>query len=164
MKSLISLSVMLTVFACNPQRNDTERVNALEGKIVELQQKLDDAYKPGLGEFMSSIQVHHAKLWFAGQNENWQLADFEIKELQESVNYIQKYCTDRPETKSIPMIKPALDSMDHAIQRKNKVSFKSSFIFMTQTCNNCHVATQHGFNVIKIPDVPPFTNQVFGNR
>ena len=35
---------------------------------------------PGFEEFMSNIQAHHAKLWFAGQNHNWKLADFEIHE------------------------------------------------------------------------------------
>src|SRR5271154_3015568 len=110
------------MFACKAHSNDSERVNDLQGKIVELQRKLGNAYKPGFGEFMSSVQVHHAKLWFAGQNENWKLADFEIKEIQESLEGIQKYCTDRTETKSIPMMSPALDSVVHSISRKNKAS------------------------------------------
>src|SRR5271154_1147245 len=122
MKSTIIAALLPLCIACNPQSNDTERVNDLQGKIVELQQKLEDSYKPGFGEFMSSVQVHHAKLWFAGENENWKLADFEIKEIQESLEGIQKYCTDRTETKSIPMMSPALDSVVHSISRKNKAS------------------------------------------
>ena len=30
-----------------------------------------DAYVPGLGEIMSLQQMRHAKLWLAGQAENW---------------------------------------------------------------------------------------------
>src|ERR1041385_8814533 len=41
------------------------------------------SYTPGLGEIMSLQQMRHAKLWFAGQNGNWLLADYEIKELKE---------------------------------------------------------------------------------
>src|SRR5271170_581638 len=102
MKPLVVPSLLFMLSACHPNNNDAERVNNLQGKIVELQQKIDDTYKPGFGEFMSSIQVHHAKLWFAGKNENWKLADFEIKEIQESLTDIQKYCTDRTEAQSIP--------------------------------------------------------------
>ena len=49
------------------------------------------AYTPGLGEFMSGIQVHHEKLWFAGKAGNWQLADFETGEIRETIDDIQKY-------------------------------------------------------------------------
>ncbi|MBS1636979.1 MAG: hypothetical protein JST26_13765 [Bacteroidetes bacterium] len=41
------------------------------------------------------------------------------------------------------------------------VRFKNHFETLTNTCNNCHRATSHGFNVIKIPNSPPFSNQEF---
>jgi hypothetical protein len=37
----------------------------------------NNAYTPGFGDLMSSIQVHHSKLWFAGKNQNWALAAYE---------------------------------------------------------------------------------------
>jgi hypothetical protein len=147
------------LFSCNQQR-ETERI-VLQNQIDSLRSKLDSSYTPGLGEFMLSIQEHHAKLWFAGKNGNWELANFEMEEIQESIADIKKYCTDRPEISSIPMIGPPLDSVSLAITGKNNEAFKSSFILLTNTCNNCHKVTKHGFNVIKIPDVPPVTNQVF---
>jgi hypothetical protein len=110
---------------------------------------------------MLGIQLHHAKLWFAGQNQNWPLADFEVNEIKESLEDIQKYCTDRPEVKAIGMITPAIDSVNAAIQHKNDQSFKSSFIVLTNTCNNCHKATDHGFNVVTIPTGVPVVNQDF---
>ena len=32
---------------------------------------------------MGGIQTHHAKLWFAGINDNWKLAQYEIDEFKE---------------------------------------------------------------------------------
>jgi hypothetical protein len=133
----------------------------LESRIDSLEKKLDDAYKPGFGEFMSSIQIHHNKLWFAGTNENWPLADFEIHEIMETVDAIKKYEPEREESKSVPMILPALDSVNAAIQNKNLQQFKNSFIVLTNTCNNCHKSVNFSFNEVKIPDNPPFSNQVF---
>jgi len=144
--------------ACSQRGQENQR---LQAQIDSLQRRLDNSYRPGLGEFMSGIQVHHAKLWFAGQAGNWALADFETKEIREAIDDIQAYCTDRPELASLPMIKPPLDSMDEAIREKNIARFKIGFVLLTNTCNNCHRATKHEFNVIQIPSTPPFTNQVF---
>jgi hypothetical protein len=62
------------------------------------------------------------------------------------------------------MIDPAIDSVNHAIEQKDAIRFKSSFIFLTNTCNKCHLATDFEFNVVKIPETSPFSNQDFKLR
>lgn len=158
LKYLTAIILAIEIFGCN---NQVDRIQILQKQIDSLQKKLDNAYKPGLGEFMSGIQMHHIKLWFAGQDQNWNLAQFEIDEIKESLTGIKKYCSDRPETQSIGMIEPALDSISNAIQRKDQVLFKTGYTLLTSTCNNCHQATKHEFNVIKIPDSPAFSDQEF---
>jgi len=159
MKQLIFILIIsLALFACN---RSSDNDNILQTRIDSLELKIAETYKPGFGEFMSSIQVHHSKLWFAGQNQNWKLADFEINEIKESLDAIKKYCRDRTETNAIGMIDPSIDSMSNVIQQKDPVLFNNSFVLLTATCNNCHKATSHEFNVIKIPNNPPFSNQIF---
>ena len=159
MKNLFFLScIILLLASCN---NSTDQTVVLQIRIDSLKKKLSQTYKPGLGEFMGSIQIHHAKLWFAGENQNWQLAEFETGEIKEALEGIPVYCADRPEVQKLSMINPAIDSISNAISTKNIQSFKTGFVFLTTTCNSCHLATNHAFNVIKIPDNPPFTNQDF---
>jgi hypothetical protein len=146
------------LLSCNQQSNQASQ---MQSKIDSLQKQLDKTYKPGLGEFMTGIQLHHAKLWFAGQSQNWPLADFEIHEIDESLDDINEFCKDRPEVKSIGMLKPAIDSVTDAIRQKDLKLFKTSFSLLTNTCNNCHKATDHGFNVVIIPANPPVPNQDF---
>ncbi len=74
---------------------------------------------------MSNIQLHHAKLWFAGINRNWELAQFEIHEIQEALEDISNFNADRPETKAITMINPAIDSLSTAISKKDLDLFKN---------------------------------------
>ena len=62
------------------------------------------------------------------------------------------------------MLIPALDSMNNSIQQKNIVLFKSSYTLLTATCNNCHKAVDYPFNEVKIPETPPFSNQVFEKK
>jgi hypothetical protein len=158
MKTSFSGILLLFFASCSQPAANT---SSLQAQVDSLQRQLHDSYKPGLGEFMSGIQVHHAKLWFAGTAGNWGLSDFETKEIRESIDDIESFCKDRPEVASLPMIKPALDSVDEAIKSKSIPRFKTSFGVLTNTCNNCHRATHHEFNVIQIPATPPFTNQVF---
>jgi|SRR5436190_5692969 len=158
MKNIVLIIIACIVTSCNQQNSHEKEMQAT---IDSLQKKLDETYKPGFGEFMSGIQMHHAKLWFAGQNQNWPLADFEINEIKEALEDLPKYCADRPEIKSLSMINAPIDSISNAIQQKNIQSFKSSFILLTATCNNCHKATEHAFNVVTIPTNLPVVNQDF---
>jgi hypothetical protein len=157
-KLYLAIFITICLTACTQPQNNTRN---LQDQIDSLKEKLAETYKPGFGEFMSAIQVHHAKLWFAGINRNWKLADFEIHEIREIKDDVQKYETDRSESKLVVMLDPALDSVSYAIDQKNPAIFKNSFIFLTNTCNNCHHEVNYPFNEVKIPDTPPFSNQVF---
>jgi hypothetical protein len=106
MRALFIVSFLFVLIACNQGNNKNDK---LQRQVDSLQQRLANTYKPGLGEFMSDIQMHHTKLWFAGQAQNWKLADFEIHEIMESIDDIKKYDTDRPEVASISMIDAAIE-------------------------------------------------------
>ena len=149
---------IIFIISCKENSSSTQQ---LQSQIDSLKIQINNSYKPGLGEFMSNIQVHHEKLWFAGTAQNWQLANFEIHEIMEAVDDIKQYAPDRPETKSIIMLQPAIDSLNNSIQQKDEKSFKESFVILTNTCNSCHAAVNYNFNKIKIPETPPFSNQVF---
>ena len=157
-KAFFFLVLGAIALSCN---SNNQNIQNLQSQVNLLQAKVDSAYKPGFGEFMSGIQVHHEKLWFAGINQNWALADFEIGEIKETLEDIKKYCTDRPESASLSMIDQPLENVNNAIGQKNPETFKSNFTILTATCNSCHQKTNHAFNVIKTPETPPFSNQEF---
>jgi len=158
MKRTVTILFAFGFFSCN---QPTDNTSALQNRIDSLENKLANTYKPGIGEFMSDIQAHHLKLWFAGQHQNWKLADFEISEILGTIEDIKNYQTERKESKLIGMINPALDSITNAIQQQNPTLFKSSYTLLTNTCNNCHHLTNFEFNVIKIPETQPFSDQDF---
>jgi hypothetical protein len=147
----------LLLSACNQQASNNKATENLATQIQDIKEK----YRPGLGEYMIGIQLHHSKLWFAGINNNWKLADYEIGEIKESFGDIKEVETDRPEVKTIDMIQPALDSLAAAITQKDEVAFKKQYEVLTATCNNCHTANKFEFNVIVTPTAPPVTNQDF---
>ncbi|MBL0268653.1 MAG: hypothetical protein IPP99_08310 [Chitinophagaceae bacterium] len=66
MKYIILVLWVSALSSCKQQTDNKQ----LQNRIDSLEIQLANSYKPGFGELMSSIQTHHAKLWFAGQNEN----------------------------------------------------------------------------------------------
>ena len=152
--SLLTISFL----ACN-QRIDNNQV--LQNRIDSLEHKIENTYKPGFGDFMSSIQVHHNKLWFAGLNQNWKLADFEIHEITEAIDDIKEYQKGRKESKKLDMLQPSLDHIETAIKQKDPVMFKDGYTLLTTTCNKCHRQTDYEFIMVKIPDSAPYGNQEF---
>jgi hypothetical protein len=122
-------------------------------------------YVPGLGEFMSSAQVQHAKLWFAGTQGNWKLAVFELDEMKETFEDAARFY---PTDKDLPIgemikqnIEPAFEQLKKAIDGKNVGGFQTAYDLMTEACNTCHAGTQHEFIRLQRPTAPPLTNQIY---
>ena len=157
-KFLILLPILCILIGCNQPNN---QLSQMQSKTDSLEKQLNKTYKPGLGEFMTGIQLHHAKLWFAGKIRTGHLRILKFTRSRNRWMILIEFCKDRPEVKSIGMLKPAIDSVTDAIHQKNLQSFKNSFSLLTNTCNNCHKATDHGFNVVIIPTNPPVSNQDF---
>jgi hypothetical protein len=122
-------------------------------------------YTPGLGEFMLSAQTRHAKLWLAGNVQNWVLADYAIDELKEGLEDVVKYIPtfkDIPIGQMIESIATApITEVENAIKAKDRTKFVSAFDKLTEACNSCHQATNRGFIVVQRPTTSPFPNQSF---
>ncbi len=125
---------------------------------------------PGLGELMTFNQMRHAKLWFAGEAGNWKLARYELDELGEGFDDVEKY---HPTHKDSPVpirdsvekiIREPLAEAGKAIEAKDRARFERAFDAVTDGCNRCHQATNFGFNVVQRPTVNPFSNQAFAPK
>jgi hypothetical protein len=134
----------------------------LKARIDSLQNQLNSAYIPGTGALMNTIvQPHHLKLWFAGEQQNWPLAEYERQELMGGFEKIRKLHKNKPEASAVAMIFPAMDAIEKSIREKDASAFKNNFAMLTNTCNTCHQALKYEFNVIKVPSINSFDNQRF---
>ena len=161
MKHLILLVLIVTISVFILSSCNNSKTENLQNEVDTLKVAVKSSYKPGLGEFMLGVQTHHAKLWFAGINENWPLAEFEVGEIKETLDNAVKYLPERKETKDIPMIFPALDSLRASINNRDLKMFTKTYKTLTQTCNDCHRAVHFEFNVIKTPTSEPVSDQEF---
>jgi hypothetical protein len=126
-----------------------------------------EPYAPGLGEMMSLQQMRHVKLWFAGQAENWELAAYELDELGEGFDDIVKFHPTHKDSPVAPrdaiprMVTEPLQALRAAVDSKDAHAFERAYDSLTTSCNNCHQATNFGFNSVQRPASNPYPNQVF---
>jgi hypothetical protein len=71
----------------------------------------------GLGEYMTTIQLHAGKLWFAAKVLNWELAEYELDELKETMEAAKALNAEKNEVK----ISNVLDSVLHSSCRAGEV-------------------------------------------
>jgi hypothetical protein len=118
---------------------------------------------PGLGEFMTTIQLHMGKLWFAAKAKNWQLAEYELDELKETMEGAESLHA----VKNGVNVSSVLDSvvqtqiaeLAESIKRQNQADFQKAYDETRSACNGCHESAGYGFIQIVRPNAPPVTNQ-----
>ena len=122
-------------------------------------------YAPGLGEFMTATQLRHAKLWFAGRMNNWDLAAYEIDEIKEGLEEAEKQF---PTHDGIPvgemiktLIDPAIEEIEKAVGARSSAKFSVAYDKLTSACNTCHTGANKPFIRIQRPTSSPLSNQNF---
>ena len=116
---------------------------------------------------MTFQQMRHTKLWLAGQAGNWPLANYEIDELGEGFDAVMKFHPTHEGSPVAPkdaiprMVTQPLADLKAAAARGDHAAFEQAFDDLTTGCNNCHQATNYGFNRVQRPGSNPYPNQVF---
>ena len=119
-----------------------------------------EPYVPRLADIMNALQLRHLKLYFAGRAQNWELADFELRQLRAGLAEAAVLYSGLPVTNITTLAAPVQALFD-AAKAKDERKFVDAFAQLTNGCNACHQSMDRKFIVIAEPTQPPFTNQVF---
>jgi hypothetical protein len=115
---------------------------------------------PGVGEVMSGVQLHFAKLFYAHEAKNAELADFELGEIEENLDRAAQL---RPSENGTNLGKMVAEFKKGPLAAmKNGGDFRAAYGQAIQSCNACHQGTGHPYIVICEPKGPPVSNQVWG--
>jgi hypothetical protein len=113
-------------------------------------------YLPSISDLMiATIQPRHERLWRAEQDGNWEFAAYELGNLHGAFGRIGHA---HPTTQNISfpeMIASVTDQpfkeLKSAIQSKDAAAFTRAYADLTDACNSCHQALNHGVVDIVVP-------------
>jgi hypothetical protein len=138
---------------------------ALQESLKHVREELAAAKElaPGLGEYMTTIQLHAGKLWFAAKATNWELADYELDELKETMEAVKKLNLEKNGVKISSVMDGVLQTqitqLESFIKQKKTLEFQKSYDETLSACNGCHTEAGYKFIQIVRPSAPPVTNQ-----
>jgi len=148
MAALALLTVPLAASAQTPAPNPAPAGGAAA-------QPAPPPFRLGFGDMMvMAVQPRHIKLWLAVQAKNWELADWNRDELDETFRRLGRLY---PKVEQIDiaaglmMVKEPLESLKKAIDEKNAKDFAASYERLTQACNACHMVYKNPMISIHVP-------------
>ena len=140
-------------------------------KHVEAELATERELVPGLGDYMTTIQLHAGKLWFAAKASNWELARYELDELEETMEAAKGLNAEKNgvkisgvlesvlQTQVADLTKSQVADLTKSIEHKNPVEFQKSYDETLSACNGCHTEAGYKFIHIIRPSASPVTNQ-----
>jgi hypothetical protein len=140
-------------------------LTALQDSLKRVPADLTSAKElaPGLGEYMTTIQLHAGKLWFAAKASNWDLAAYELDELKETMEAAKALNAEKNGVKISNVLDSVLQTqvaqLAESIKRKSPGEFQKSYDETLSACNGCHTEAGYKFIHIVRPSAPPVTNQ-----
>jgi cytochrome c553 len=160
--AIAGMSLASWLAAAPPASGDASEIAALKRELAEMKKS---AYHPELGEQMLGIQIRHARLWFAGQAQNWTLAAFELQELKEAFDAVVEQNPEHAifQPQRLADILPALTkqpllALRDAIDHGSKAEFERAYDGLSAACTGCHHVAGNDFLVIQRPTTPMLDN------
>jgi hypothetical protein len=113
-------------------------------------------YLASISDLMiATIQPRHERLWRAGQDGNWEFAAYELGNLHGAFGRIGQA---HPTTQNISfpemiasVTEQPFKELKSAIQSKDAAAFTKAYADLTDACNSCHQALNHGAVEIVVP-------------
>jgi len=157
-----SVIASAATLAAEKPADSSAEIAALKKEIAALKK---ESYHPELGEQMLGIQIRHARLWFAGEAQNWNLAAFEIQELKEAFDAVveqnPEHAIFQPDKLSdiLPaMTNAPIKALRDAVDHSSKPEFEKAFDSLSAACTGCHHVAGNDFLVIQRPTTPILDN------
>jgi hypothetical protein len=113
-------------------------------------------YLPSISDLMiATIQPRHERLWRAEQDGNWEFAAYELGNLRGAFDRLGHAHPIEHDVSFPDMIASLTEQpfkeLKSAIQSKDATAFAKAYADLTDACNSCHQALNHGVVEIRVP-------------
>ncbi len=114
-------------------------------------------YLPSISDLMiATIQPRHERLWQSAQDGNWDFAAYELGNLHGAFDRLGlahpiEHGISFPDMIASVTEQP-FKELKSAIQLKDATAFAKAYVGLTNACNSCHQALNHGAVEIPVPN------------
>jgi hypothetical protein len=113
-------------------------------------------YLPSVSDLMiATIQPRHERLWRAEQERNWEFAAYELGNLHGAFGRLGHAHPTEHDISFPDMISSVTEQpfkeLNSAIRSKDSAAFDKAYADLTDACNSCHQALNHGVVEIHVP-------------
>jgi hypothetical protein len=124
-------------------------------------------YRPSISDLMiETIQPRHERIWQAEQAGDWGFAAYELGNLRGAFGRLGRAHPTEHDTSLPDMIASVTEEpfgrLNAAIEAKDDISFAKAYDALTDGCNSCHQALNHGIVVIGRPSRASESDLVLG--
>jgi hypothetical protein len=114
-------------------------------------------YLPSISDLMiATIQPRHERLWRAAQDGNWDFAGYELGNLNGAFGRLGRAHPTEHDISFPDMISSVTEQpfkeLNSAIRSKDSPAFDKAYADLTDACNSCHQALNHGVVEIRVPN------------
>jgi hypothetical protein len=125
-------------------------------------------YLPSISDLMlATIQPRHERIWRTGQDGNWEFAAYELGNLQGAFKRLGQAHPIANDISLPEMIASVTEQpfteLGSAIKSKDGNAFAKAYADLTEACNSCHQALNHGVVKIGVPNPTSASGSSVGN-
>lgn len=147
-------SIIVMLLLCITSCNNKETYKPAEGQWIkgseqEKMKTIENQFR-GFDKTMVEVGYRYQELYWAGQDENWEYADYQLKKIKQAIKLgLQR----RPKRAASAenFLGYVIPEVRKSIKEKNKEIFNENFKMMRTNCISCHAAEKLPSFTVRIP-------------
>lgn len=149
MKWSISIIALLLLSSCGNNQEQNAQGKWIKGTGQKKLETIENQFR-GFDMAMVETGYRYQELYWAGQDENWEYANYQIEKIRKA---IERGLERRPKrAKSAEhFLTVTLTEMQKALEKRDTVVFNNNFQMLTNSCISCHAMEKAPHFTIKKP-------------
>ncbi len=144
--------------AAQEAKPQTDEIAAFKVEVARLK-----SIVPDQAHAMSDVGQHFTNLWFAGDSQNWPLAQFFSDETRSHLRWAVRIIPKRKDAENreidlqgilTGLETSSLKDLDQSIKDKDKARFTAAYKVQLEACMTCHRTSNKPYIKLRIPERP----------
>ena len=149
MKWSISIIALLLLWSCENNQEQNAQGKWIKGTEQEKLETIENQFR-GFDMAMVETGYRYQELYWAGQDENWEYADYQIEKIRKAIENGLKRRPKRAKSAE-HFLNVALPEMEKALEKRDTVVFNYNFQMLTNSCISCHAMEKVPHFTVKKP-------------